>query len=71
MKKFLEEFKAFIQDQESIFAKPNHGDCGRGIEKLKVADYADAEEMLNYIRQKKLSILEHCIRQHPQMGHDR
>lgn len=64
----LAEFEEFIQGQESIFAKPNHGDCGRGIEKLKVADFANAEAMLQYVREKKLAILEHCIRQHPQMA---
>lgn len=64
----LAEFEEFIAGQECIFAKPNHGDCGRGIEKLKIADYADANAILAYVRDKKLYVMEHCIHQHPQMA---
>ena len=62
------EFTDFIRGQEAIFAKPNHGSCGKGVEKLKTADFVDAEEMLAYIREKKLVILEHALPQHPDMA---
>lgn len=62
------ELAAFIRDQETIFAKPNHGSCGKGVEKLNVADFADVEAMLAYIREKKLVILEHALPQHPDMA---
>ncbi len=62
------EFTDFIRGQEAIFAKPNHGSCGKGVEKLKIADFVDAEEMLAYIREKKLVILEHALPQHPDMA---
>ena len=32
----LAEFTDFIAGQEAIFAKINHGDCGRGVNKLYV-----------------------------------
>ena len=62
------ELADFIRGQEAIFAKPNHGSCGQGVEKLRVADFADAEAMLEYIREKKLVILEHALPQHPDMA---
>ncbi|MBQ3216996.1 MAG: hypothetical protein IJB35_04170 [Oscillospiraceae bacterium] len=64
----LADFEAFISGQEDIFAKPNHGDCGRGIEKLHLADFPDAAAILEYAHGKQLSVLEHCIRQHPHMA---
>ena len=63
-----EEFSAFLQGQEAIFAKPNHGSCGNGVEKLKVADFADPAAMLSYVREKKLVVLEHALPQHPDMA---
>ena len=63
-----EEFSAFLQGQEAVFAKPNHGSCGNGVEKLKVADFADPAAMLSYVREKKLVVLEHALPQHPDMA---
>lgn len=63
-----EEFAAFLQGQEAIFAKPNHGSCGNGVEKLKVRDFTDPAAMLAYIREKKRFVLEHALPQHPGMA---
>lgn len=62
------EFAAFTRGQEAIFAKPNHGSCGNGVEKLYVKDFADPAAMLAYIREKKLYVLEHVLPQHPDMA---
>lgn len=62
------ELADFIRGQEAIFAKPNHGSCGKGVEKLNTADFTDAAAMLAYIREKKLVILEHALPQHPDMA---
>ena len=64
----LEEFCAFIKDQESIFAKPNHGSCGKGVTKLKPEDFPSAEALLDHIRKNKLVILEHVLPQHVEMA---
>lgn len=64
----LEDFTAFLQGKDAIFAKPNHGSCGNGVEKLKAADFDDASAMLRYIREKKLVVLEHALPQHPDMA---
>ena len=63
-----EEFDAFLEGQSSFFAKPNHGSCGNGIEKIKVDDFSNSKEILNYIRSKKLSILEEVLQQHADMS---
>lgn len=64
----IAELEAFTAGQAAIFAKPNHGSCGSGIEKLRVADFSDAAALLQYIREKKLVILEHALPQHPDMA---
>lgn len=64
----LGEFTDFIKDQNGIFAKPNHGSCGKGVTKLNPADFASPEDMLQYIRDNKLIILEHALAQHEAMA---
>lgn len=63
-----EEFKTFLEGLDCIFAKPNHSDSGKGIEKLKLSDQPDADQLLEYLRGKKLAIAEEAIRQHPDMA---
>lgn len=63
-----EEFAAFIAGQEAIFAKINHGDCGRGVEKLYVSDYESPAAMLDYIRKNQLWVLEQVLPQHEDMA---
>ena len=64
----LEQFTDFIAGQEAIFAKINHGDCGRGVNKLYVRDYETPAAMLQYIRDNHLVVLEHALPQHPDMA---
>ena len=62
------ELEEFLQGQTCFFAKPNHGSCGAGVEKVNIADFENAEEILRYVCEKKLPILEHAIVQHPDMA---
>ena len=64
----LEEFTAFLEGQDAIFAKTNHTDCGNGVEKLKPADFESPAAMLDYIREKKAVVLEHVLPQHPEVA---
>lgn len=64
----VDELSTFLQGQDAIFAKPNHGSCGKGVVKLKTADFSDAAQMLDYIRANQLVILEHVLPQHPDMA---
>ena len=63
----VEELTAFLEGQEAIFAKINHGDCGRGVHKLYVKDFEGPAAMLDYIRENNLSVLEHVLPQHEDM----
>lgn len=63
-----EELADFLCGQTSFFAKPNHGSRGNGIEKLNVSDFANSRAILDYIREKKLVILEEVLPQHEAMA---
>lgn len=64
----VEELADFLQGQTCFFAKPNHGSCGQGVEKVYVADFENTEAILRYVHEKNLPILEHAIVQHPDMA---
>ena len=66
----LDSFKAFIEGKESVFAKPNDSESGKGIEKLDVADFASPEEMFAYVKDpaKNFGVLEELIVQHEDMA---
>lgn len=64
----VESLSAFADGQTAIFAKPNHGACGNGVEKLNISDFSDLSELLAYIREKNLTVLEHVLPQHPDMA---
>lgn len=60
----FEDFKKFVEGKEYIFAKPNNGSSGNGIEKLRVSDYKDIKELYNYIKEKNFGVIEEVIIQH-------
>lgn len=62
------ELAEFLRGQEAIFAKINHGDCGRGVEKLYAKDFDSPAAMLAYIRAHGLVVLEHVLPQHEDMA---
>jgi len=65
-----ENLAEFIKDKEVIFAKPNNGVSGRGIEKLKVADFKSVDDLYDYVTipEKKFGLLEQAIEQHPDIS---
>lgn len=60
----FEDFKKFAEGKEYIFAKPNNGSSGNGIEKIKVSDYKDLKELYSYIKEKNFGVIEEVISQH-------
>lgn len=64
----IEEFKDFLNGQTAFFAKPNHGFRGQGVTKIKIEDFQSPEEILQFVREKKITVLEHALEQHPDMA---
>lgn len=61
----FEDFQKFIEKKINFFAKPNNGTCGRGIEKITVADYEDLNTLWYHLQDINCSLVEETIIQHP------
>lgn len=56
----------FIRKRDVFVSKPVDGSCGKGIEKISVSDYPDAESIYNKLKNTgKRLLLEDVIPQHP------
>ena len=64
----LTEFTNFVNKNKTIFCKPYTGDSGKGIERLCIDDFKNAEEMYNYIKEKDIGVLESVVTQHKEMA---
>lgn len=64
----LKDFEIFMTGKDAIFAKPEDGSSGQGVEKLFKKDYESLEEMYKYIKSKGDCVIEECIVQHPEMS---
>lgn len=60
----FDDFKKFMDGKDIIFAKPNVGESGKGIEKLYKKDFKNLEDMFKYVTSKNFGILEELIVQH-------
>lgn len=76
-----EETLNWIKEHKIFFAKPNSGQCGKGIEKIDVdawvedevekdikKDISKLENLYNYLVDNKLELLEEPIKQHELMN---
>ncbi len=63
-----EGFEKFVSGKEYFFAKPYIGESGKGIEKIRVADFSDTRELYEYVKskEKNFGVIEEVIVQHPQ-----
>lgn len=62
-----DEFIKWVKNKNCIVAKPNEGVAGRGIEKIYIRDWISVESLYDYLKKKKLDLIEDCIQQHPKM----
>ena len=62
-----EGFEKFVSGKEYFFAKPYIGESGKGIEKIRVADFSDTRELYEYVKskEKNFGVIEEVIVQHP------
>lgn len=64
----LEEFLAFIQGKEVIFAKPDVGESGKGIRRLTVSDFQSPEAMYEYLMKGNFGVAEEALVQHKELS---
>ena len=64
-----EETIEFMKKHDVFMAKPNNGQCGKGIEKICVKDYKNNyEKIYKHLCDNKLELLEEVIAQHDLMN---
>jgi len=59
----IDTFNKWIKDKQVIIAKPNNGSGGVGIEKLEISRFNNTEELYQYLKDKKLNVIEEVITQ--------
>lgn len=63
----LDDFKKFIKNKKTIFAKPPTDFGGHGIQKIVVKDIKDVDKLYKELRSKKLNLIEDGIVQHKEL----
>lgn len=63
-----EEFIAFASKYEILFAKPQVGESGKGIEKLKTTEFASLDALYDYVKEKHFGTVEQQLTQHEAMN---
>lgn len=64
----VDNLSTFISNHSEFIAKPANGMCGKGIEKLSSGDFANACELYEYLKERKLTLIEEVVSQHPVMS---
>ncbi len=64
----LNDFDKFVKKNKIIFCKPYNGDSGHGIERLNIKDFKNTKEMYEYIKNKKIGVLESVVKQNEIMS---
>lgn len=60
----IDDFKAFLDGLDVIISKPENEACGRGIEKINVADFGSAEALFEHLKSINSGLSEEFVRQH-------
>lgn len=66
----FEDFTAFMADKDVIFAKPNVGESGKGIQRLEKSRFGDLREMYDYVKNpaNNFGVIEEQLVQHPDLN---
>jgi hypothetical protein len=67
-KSSVDDFKKFLSNKTTVFAKENHGEGGHGITKIRVSDIADAEALYYQLRKNGQLLVEDAIIQHEDLN---
>ncbi len=59
-----EDFRRFMEDKDVVFAKPDVGESGKGIERLQKSSFQNADGMYDYLKAGNFGVVEEELRQH-------
>ena len=62
-----EDLARFLQGKETFMVKPDAESGGKGVEKLRAADFPSADSLYAKLKQDNIGVVEEVITQHPQM----
>ena len=60
----FEEFEAFLEGLDVIISKPADEACGRGVEKLTVADFPSHKDLFDHLKSINSGLCEEFVVQH-------
>lgn len=64
-----EQVLAFINERDVLIAKPVAGSCGKGVERIVISNYPDAQSVYEKLQNfRRPLLLEDVIVQHPQVN---
>lgn len=63
-----EDFKKFLSDKTTVFAKETRGEGGHGISKVVVKDIEDVDKLYEQLRENEQWLVEDAIIQHPDLN---
>lgn len=67
-KSSVEDFKKFLSDKTTVFAKETNGECGHGISKIKVAEIDDVKALYDKLCKNNQYLVEDAIIQHEDLN---
>lgn len=59
-----EQLAEFMKDKPHVFAKPDVGESGKGIQRLKREDFKDIDAMYEYLKDGNFGVVEEELHQH-------
>ena len=60
----FEDFSEFVKDKDRIFAKPDVGESGKGIERIEKANFNSTKDLYRYIKKRGFGVIGEMIVQH-------
>ena len=64
----VEDVAKFIEGKDRIFCKMRDLTCGKGCERLDIADFENVQALYDYLKQKNLYTIEDVIVNHPDVA---
>ncbi len=59
---------AFLRNNPKFIAKPSNGQCGKGIEIIETSKFKNSRDLIKYLKDKNLDLLEELILQHKDLN---